>query len=139
MTDPKVVEKLLLELSRLVTHLDKMAGRPYEDYSGDYSLYLGMERALEISVQCCIDITSHIISDDDLREPYSYSDAFASLAEAGVIPKSLSQAMEGAAKFRNLLAHMYATTDPLRVYDILQGSRGDLRLFMDAIRRYITR
>ena len=139
MTDPKVVEKLLLELSRLVKHLDKMAERPYGDYAADYSLYLGMERALEISVQCCIDIASHIISDDDLREPYSYADAFTSLSEAGVIPKSVADNMEDAAKFRNLLAHMYAQVDPLRVYSILQDSRADFGHFMDAIRKYIAR
>ena len=139
MTEPVIVERLLSDLGKLILRLERYRVRPIDDLIEDEDSYSAVERVLEVAAQCCIDIASHIISDDNLREPESYADTFTSLCEGGVLPRELASKLEAMAKFRNLLVHMYARIDPTKVYDVLQTGPADLAAFVGAIRTYLRR
>ena len=66
---------------------------------------------MHIIIEACIDIAQHIISDEGFREPSSYRDTFAVLAEHGVLRKEDLERFENIASFRNLIVHYYERVD----------------------------
>ncbi|MDQ4130085.1 MAG: DUF86 domain-containing protein, partial [Actinomycetota bacterium] len=68
-----------------------------------------------------------------LRASLSYADVFAVLAEAGWLGPALAQALQDAARFRNLLVHGYARVDDRRVVEALPGRLADLAAFRVAV------
>ncbi|HVR29233.1 MAG TPA: HepT-like ribonuclease domain-containing protein, partial [Thermoanaerobaculia bacterium] len=61
------------------------------------------------------------------------ADVFRSLRESGVIDGDLADRLEGMARFRNLLIHVYADVDDRRVHEFLQTDLEDLRRLARAI------
>lgn len=56
-----------------------------------------------------------------------------------VIPRDFAERFAEAAKFRNILVHMYAEVDWEMVYGILQNNLGDFDEFAKYIARYLTK
>ncbi len=84
-------------------------------------------------IELCADIAGHIISDQKLRVPASYADAFRTLHEAGIISAELLGLMEKMAKFRNVVVHQYEKVDAEIVVLILQKYLDDFLVFRDEI------
>jgi hypothetical protein len=60
--------------------------------------------------------TSHVISDEGWIAPRTLADAFARLAEHGVISAEVATALARAAGLRNVVARGYAGVDPTLVF-----------------------
>lgn len=56
-----------------------------------------------MAIESCLDMGSHIISDERFREPEDSKDIFAVLAENKVIPKLQLPRLTKMAQFRNLI------------------------------------
>jgi uncharacterized protein YutE (UPF0331/DUF86 family) len=74
---------------------------------------------LTMAIQACIDIAAHVATAEGTRRPESYADAFAALAEAGLLEPPLAVRLEAAARARNLFVHRYWSIDPERIFDEL--------------------
>lgn len=138
MTDPAIVRRLLTDLAGFMRDLNEDAQATLDGFLSDRHLSRSVERTLEVSVQCCLDVGMHIITDDDLREPENNSDVFRVLGSAGIIASELVPDLVSMVKFRNLLAHIYGKVDPVKVYGILQDSRTVFAQFMRAMVSYIS-
>jgi uncharacterized protein YutE (UPF0331/DUF86 family) len=103
----------------------------------DFTLRGAIERYLEVSLECVLDIGEMIISSRDLRKPETYKEVIEILGEEGILPKGFAERFAEAAKFRNILVHMYAEIDVEMVYEILQNNLGDFDEFARHIARYI--
>jgi uncharacterized protein YutE (UPF0331/DUF86 family) len=88
---------------------------------------------LQISIQNCIDIASHIISDDELGVAGSTSEIFYILQENGYIDSKLTDKIISAVGFRNLVAHEYGNLDLKIVYKIVHEDIEDIASFIKAI------
>ena len=105
MVDVVLVEKILGDIKSNVSELRQATDITWEIYRTDKRSRRFVERTLHILIEACIDVAQHIISDEQLREPTSYRDTFAVLAESGIIqPEDLTR-MENMASFRNLIVH----------------------------------
>jgi uncharacterized protein YutE (UPF0331/DUF86 family) len=65
------------------------------------------ERQLQIAIEICLDVARHIIAESGLPRPSTASDAFAILAEMGILPEDFLLTAQRMARFRNHLVHLY--------------------------------
>jgi uncharacterized protein YutE (UPF0331/DUF86 family) len=107
------------------------------EISRDHTLKGAVERYLEVSLECMIDIGEMIISRRSLKKPESYKEIFTILGDNGVLPVDFSRKISPAAGFRNVLVHMYAHIDMERVYHYLQNHLDDLEQYAHYIALYL--
>ena len=88
---------------------------------------------LQMAIQNCIDMASHVISDEGLGLPGSTNEMFYMLQENGYIPQELTEKMVAAVGFRNLVVHEYAEVDLEEVYRMSQYHIDDLIEFLKAL------
>jgi uncharacterized protein YutE (UPF0331/DUF86 family) len=90
---------------------------------------------LQVSMECCLDVGSHIIASEKLRPPKDYADTFTILEENRIIPAALSKRLRQMAKFRNRLVHLYGEIDNEQVYQIIKKDLKDIESFRRIIIR----
>jgi len=108
-----------------------------QDINEDFTLRGAIERYLEVSLECVLDIGEMVISKEGFRKPETYKEIIEILGEEGILPKGFAERFAEAAKFRNILVHMYAEVDVETVYKVLQNNLGDFDEFAKYIARYL--
>jgi len=93
---------------------------------------------LQQTIQECIDIGSHIISDEGWGVPGSLSEIFYKLEERKILSASIVEALIPMAGFRNLIVHQYEDIDYRIVYQIYQHRLGDIEAYLNAIQARFT-
>lgn len=88
---------------------------------------------LLVSIEAALALCYHVASRRLRKAPEDYAACFATLADAGVIARDLSERLQQMARFRNLLVHIYWKLDYGRVYEIMKQDIGDLRAFASRI------
>ena len=88
---------------------------------------------LQVAIQNCIDIGSHIISDEGLGVAGSTSEIFYILQENGFIDAQLTEKIITAVGFRNLVAPEYGNLDLAKVYQIIHKDIEDIESFIRTI------
>jgi uncharacterized protein YutE (UPF0331/DUF86 family) len=88
---------------------------------------------IQMSVQNCIDIAAHIISDNGLGVPGSTTEMFYLLEKHGYLNHDLTGRMVKAVGFRNLVVHEYGKIELEQVYKIAQDDINDLNEYLKAI------
>ncbi len=114
-----------------------MQATAWDEFRENKVLRRYIERTLQMAVECCLDIGSHIISSERLREPEDNKDIFKVLVEGGFLPEGLLATYQGMAGLRNVLIHEYARIDPEVVFGVLKRRLEDLRRFAVEIGRRI--
>jgi uncharacterized protein YutE (UPF0331/DUF86 family) len=137
MTDVELVRKKLAQIETWLHELRTLARA--DALATDVKERRFVEHTLQIILQACQDIGSHVVSDDALGEPRTNQELFDLLSRAGWIDATLASAMRRAIGFRNLLVHGYAAVDPRIVGDVLENRLGDVDAFVAAIRARIER
>lgn len=132
MVDRERVEQRLMKLENAVRKLREIAGNSWEEYNRDEGLRDRAERNLHIAAQACIDIANHIIADQGLKTPQSYTDSFVVLMEEGIIPFELAAKMKKIAGFRNILVHDYLEIDHKMVFNSL-SDLNDFKVFAENV------
>lgn len=133
MTDPDLVRKKLALVETYVRELETLA-RP-DRLEHDVRERRFVEHTLQIAIQACQDVASHVVSDERLGEPATNQELFDRLARAGWIDDALAARMRRAVGLRNVLVHGYAAVDPAVLRDVLERHLGDLLAFAAAIER----
>ena len=93
---------------------------------------------LVVAIEAAIDAGSHVIATQRLRYPATFADTFASLAESGWLDGPLSERLSDAARFRNVLVHLYDTVDDDRVLEIARTRLDDLDAYQRSLAGRIT-
>ncbi len=132
MTDVELVRKKLSQIETWLRELRALA-QP-ESVESDVKERRFVEHTLQIVLQACQDVASHVVSDDELGEARTNQELFDLLAGAGWIDRSLAGAMRRAIGFRNLLVHGYASVDPKIVRDVLENRLTDVDDFVRSVR-----
>lgn len=138
MVDKNLLLRKITELEESYNQLAEFKNISLDDYARDWKTQRAVERLLQISIEICSDITSHIISDKKLRVPKGYADSFRVLYENKIISKDLVQKLEKMTKFRNILVHRYDTIENEIVIGVLKKSIKDFLRFRDEIVKYIS-
>lgn len=135
--DRLLLERILADIRSHVSDLRRAEDITWDVYRRDKRARRFVERTLHILIEACIDAAHHIISDERLREPASYRDAFAVLAEAGILKAEDLTRLEKMAAFRNLIVPYYEKVDDAVVFGVFQHNLGDFDLFVERIARFI--
>jgi uncharacterized protein YutE (UPF0331/DUF86 family) len=87
------------------------------------------------AIQGCVDLASHIVSDEEYGMAGSMNEFFYLLHSQKVITVALQESMIKAVGFRNLVVHEYARLDLKQVYEIATHGINDLKEFIGTIVR----
>jgi uncharacterized protein YutE (UPF0331/DUF86 family) len=91
---------------------------------------------LERSIQLCVDIANHILSNLDDSPAMSMAESFERLSEKEIISNELGKNLKKAVGFRNLSVHAYDKIDWHLVWNILEGDLKDLVRFLESVENY---
>lgn len=94
--------------------------------------------AVQLAIEACVDIATHICASDGFGLPATYAEAFDLLERGDVLEAALAERLRSMARFRNLIVHMYGRVDLERVWQLMQESLGDFDRYADAIERYLS-
>jgi uncharacterized protein YutE (UPF0331/DUF86 family) len=139
MVNRVLIERIVSDIKTNIRDLRDAEDITWKVYKTDKRARRFVERTLHISIEACIDIAQHIISDEGLREPTSYRDTFAVLAENEIIPISDLPKFENMASFRNLIVHYYERIDDSVIYGVFKKNLSDFELFVERILEYLQR
>ncbi len=121
LADEDKIKDKLAGLEKQLKSLREKQSIPMREYEKDGDLQAIVERRLQNSIQACIDIGMHIVSEEGPRKPETYGDIFTILEEMEVLGNELGDELREKAGFRNVLAHDYAEIINERVYEHLQN------------------
>jgi uncharacterized protein YutE (UPF0331/DUF86 family) len=125
------------EMDEALDDWERYMSLPLERLLRERDLRNMVLHALLVSIQASIDIANHLISEEGLRRPANYREAFQILGEAGLIDVDLARELSDLAGFRNVLVHIYWGLDMEMVYHILQNDRKHLVNFRDEVKRIL--
>lgn len=133
-------EKISIKIKSMKKYVD--FSRSYksvteERLEEDYELRSAIERNFHLAIEAALDIGEIIISAEGFEKPEDYRGVILILGKHKVIPIEFAERFAEAAKFRNILVHMYAEVDVGMVYDVLQNNLGDFDEFAKDIAAYL--
>jgi len=137
MVDETLILRKLSELDTYYKQVSEYEKITVAQYSGDWKTPRIIERTLQMMIETCVDIASHIIADKGYRVPKSYSDAFKVLYDEKIVSKRLFDVLQKMAKFRNIVVHHYDKVDADIVVGILKKDLKDFKSYMDAIINFL--
>jgi uncharacterized protein YutE (UPF0331/DUF86 family) len=94
-----------------------------------------VEHTLQLAIQACIDVGSHLCSAWRLGEAETSADVFRRLVDHGRLDAGLGATLRLMVGLRNVLVHGYDEVNLAVVEDVLANRLGDFGLFVAAIRR----
>jgi uncharacterized protein YutE (UPF0331/DUF86 family) len=119
MVDRAIVEQRLARLDEELEVLVRARETGRERFLAERSLQREVERALQVSIQACIDVAVHLVAAGGLGPPEDYADPFERLATGAQLDRSLADRMKAAVAQRNLLVHLYLSIDHERIWEKL--------------------
>lgn len=128
--DKDIIMAKLSKLQQYLNYLKELRKSSFEDFMGDFKITGAVERYLQVSMECMIDIGNEIISSLQLQRPEQYRDIPYILARSRVVPERFADTMASMIGFRNLLVHDYATINLKLVYEFLQTKLTDFEEFI---------
>jgi uncharacterized protein YutE (UPF0331/DUF86 family) len=120
---------ILRKISRVRNNLSRLREKEkisLKSFKEDLDIQDIVLHNLQLAIQGCIDIGSHIISDEGWGIAGSLSEIFYILQEKGVIRGDLTEKMVSVVGFRNILIHEYDEINLNIVHDILQNHLIDI-------------
>ena len=137
MVDKSLILRKLSTLDEYLKQINEYSDISLKDYAADWKVQRIVERTLQMMIETCLDVSGHIISDEKLRVPETYSDMFRILVESDILRGSQLEAFEKMAKFRNIIVHDYEKIDAEIVLGILQKNLNDFETFKTTIIDYL--
>ncbi len=139
MVDSVLILRKVASLAEYQKQIGEYSTITVDQYRSDWKVQRIIERTLQMMIELCADIASHVISDNEFRTPETYADTFRVLAENFILTPEQLAIMERMAKFRNIVVHQYETVDAEIVILVLRRHLSDFKQFSDSIVQFISR
>lgn len=137
MVNRDIVVAKIANIKKSIDRLKEKQGIDFKAFSQDRDIQDVVLLNLQTAIQGCIDIASHIISDNNWGVPGSLAGLFDALGEKKVITDQIRQIMRSMVGLRNLIVHEYARLDMNKIYEIYTGRLDDFDLFLKDIGQYV--
>jgi uncharacterized protein YutE (UPF0331/DUF86 family) len=132
-----LIRQRCAEIEESVSRLERVKALPRKEFLANQdTLDIACYRLL-VAIEAALALCYHITAKRLRNVPEEYAACFGMLGEAGIISPELTTRLQQMARFRNLLVHMYWKIDYGQVYDVIQNSLDDLRLFQAAVVRLL--
>ena len=138
MVDVTLTLRKLSELDEYYGQIKEYDNITVAQYSDDWKIQRIIERTLQMMIETCVDIASHIIADKGFRVPKSYSDTFKVLHEENIVSSGLFNSLNKMAKFRNIVVHHYDSVDAEIIIGILKKDLKDFMSYKEVIISFLT-
>lgn len=135
--DRELIEEKIESLRRCVRRVQKKRVASVDELEHDVDRQDIITVNLTRAVQLCVDIASHLISEDDGAPPDTMAEGFARLHEMGILSAELAQRLQGAVGFRNVAVHAYRSIDWQIVHSITHERLDDFRQFARAVLSFV--
>jgi uncharacterized protein YutE (UPF0331/DUF86 family) len=129
---------IIAKAASVRSHLDRISAKTdsgLQDFLSDVDRQDIVAFNLHIAVESCIDIASHIISENGWGVPGSASEMFYLLEDKGILESALTERMIKAVGLRNLIVHEYGDIDLKRLFTTVRDDLKDITAFLSAIFR----
>lgn len=120
------------KISRIEEHIRRIRAIPpvsLEEFKKDTMSQDVFLFNITQAIQNCIDIATHIVSDEEWGMPGTQSESFEILREKDVVSPELVQKLIAMSGFRNRIIHEYEKLDIEMVYEVWQKGFEDLERF----------
>lgn len=135
--DRDIIEDRFLHIREKVGQIKSLvSGITLSDFKINFEKHYAVIHLLQICIEACSDIASHICSYDNLGVPNSYSDAFEILENNKIISQKVSSELKDAARFRNRIVHLYQMLDLEIVFAVAKNKPDIFTDFIKEIARY---
>ena len=129
----KLIKQLQLYLHRLTELQKKNSRLTKQQFINDMEIQWQVERGLQLSIDCAIDIGKEVITAGGWKKPDSYKEVFIILAHNQAIDLELSKNLQKLAAFRNELVHEYLILNHEQIFDIWQTKLPVLEKFLKIV------
>lgn len=136
--DKTLLNNLLDNLKVTIRKIERM-DVVLEDILEDEDIQDLINRRMQIAVENCIDIATHLAAGLDLPRKERASDVFLLLGKNEIISKEIARQLAGAVGFRNILVHEYTKIDYRLAYSSLADKLSDLNQFAKEVLEFLDR
>ena len=130
MVDPVSLQRRLALLGEHRRRLQELAGLPVDEYA---ERRFEARYLVQVCAQLCIDVANHVIASEGWGAARDARDAFARLAEHGVLSQDLARRLQALAGLRDRLVHLYDQINDDLVRAALKEGLDDLDEFARAV------
>jgi len=136
MVNQEIVAAKMANIKNNINRLKEKQGVRLEAFLKDRDIQDIVLLNLQSAIQGCIDIASHIISDNAWGVPGSMAGLFDILCDKKAITDRTRKIMRSMVGFRNLIVHEYAALDMDKVHNVFSEHLDDFNLFLKEIAIY---
>lgn len=133
-----VIKRKLKELEQNLIYLKQIS---YDINSGnlksDMIRYWGIERGIQICIECIIDIANIIISVSGQEKPNTYREIMLKMSDLDVVSANFSKKLANMAGFRNILVHDYTKIDAEVILNILKNDINDFMKYTVEVNKWM--
>ena len=133
MVDRAVIKTKLVFADARLQELKFHSKVSLDRFRNDSTLQAAILHHLQVGVQSCMDIASHIVADESWGVPGTSKDLFEFLRQHRVITATLAAEMKEVVGFRNLVVHAYDKLDLRRAHANLPAYRRAIARFLKAV------
>jgi uncharacterized protein YutE (UPF0331/DUF86 family) len=133
MVDRDIITAKIANIQKNINRLKEKQGLNESDFLKDRDVQDIVLLNLQAAIQGCIDIASHIVSDEGWDIPGSMAGLFDVLSQKGAISENTKGIMRPMIGFRNLIVHEYAALDMSMVYKAFHDKLEDFSIFLKEI------
>jgi uncharacterized protein YutE (UPF0331/DUF86 family) len=103
--DPEALRSRLRRLDRCLQVLQSVAETPLPRFVADEPLRDRAERNLQVAIQACLDVSSHLVSGLGLGDPATYEEALVLAGRKLGLDEAFLSGFRKIAGLRNVLVH----------------------------------
>ncbi len=135
MTKRDVLENRVSLVKKYLSYLQEFQKYSDSEILGNIITLGALERYLYLVTDSAIELAEVVISLRGLRKPVSLAESFEVLGENRLISHELSARLVNMAKFRNVMAHLYAKIDYVKVLNIYHNHLQDITEFITVVEK----
>lgn len=133
-----IIKRKLKELEQNLVYLKQIAyDINLENLKSDMIRYWGIERGIQISIECIIDISNIIISVSGQEKPDTYRDIMLKMSDLDVVSVAFAKRLANMAGFRNILVHDYTKIESEVIIKILEEDINDFIKYTTEVSKWM--
>lgn len=130
---------IVAKIHNLKHEIDKLKNMDFsmEQILEDEDIQDMADRRMQVALESCIDISTHVAAGLELPRQEYAADVFLLLGKKGVISEKLAEKFTDAVGLRNILVHEYAEIDYRLAYSDLEEKLKDLKQFAKEVLEFL--
>lgn len=136
-SDPAVLRRKLAVIVGNLQALNRVVALSLPRYQDDLFTRKATERLLQELIEAAIDVNTHILVQAGLPAPDDYYQGYLKLADLGVLPRDLAEALAPSAGLRNRLVHEYDQIVDALVLDAVRKAQILYPKYVAAVEGYL--